>query len=680
MIDSFLELNILNTDYLLSKFDESQRDEIRLILNQNLFNQAHDKKNGPLRSDHCRNKVYKENFNYIYPEQVKLKNDKNQISMCYYIPILQTLELFLNDNNVLAQCLENSDQYDGKTFSNLNSGERSHKLHIIFGNQKILKIVVYQDAVEICNPLGSSRLKHKILAVYMTVANINHWFYTKPDNIHLVALAFNRDVKNFGFDQILAPFIRDLKILETKGLEIKGYVFKGTLLTCIGDNLGAHEIGGFIESFITKNHFCRVCYMNDFNKDPFKVCKVRTIANYSDDVRKAKKLNEQKTKVLHINGVKHDSVLNQLQHLHVCDSGLPPCIAHDLFEGVVQYDIQLVLKELVRVKLIPSFEDLTEKLKNFSFENHEKINMPTLKRTDEKLKGKASENMWILLILPFILMQYIACKSAKVSVDFELLEMIFLLRKICCIAMGFKISIGQAAVLKSSINEYIQLRRYKFPNIAMKAKHHFLQHFFYWIKKYGSLRYLWTLRHESKHRYIKNVIRHILNFKNVLQTLSDFSQLSSAVNDSYTDQKIDSVSSKQYEILDVLKNSSELLAMKISEVNLNDFKYIAKEITFRGIKYKEKMAICYLVDKDGFYNICIIKNIIFNKKFDDVLFVGSTCKIQYNELTGVYHKFWYSEQLTIVPFASILCPEVVLQWNWRGETYFCFKSAPFESL
>lgn len=36
-------------------------------------------------------------------------------------------------------------------------------------------------------------------------------------------------------------------------------------------------------------------------------------------------------------GVKTNSVLNTLNYYHNCNPGLPPCIAHDLFEDVVQY-------------------------------------------------------------------------------------------------------------------------------------------------------------------------------------------------------------------------------------------------------------------------------------------------------------------------------------------------------
>ena len=64
--------------------------------------------------------------------------------------------------------------------------------------------------------LALPKKKHKIVILYITVANINPWYYTKRDNIHLVALIFEKDVKKFSFNTILERVITDIKILETK--------------------------------------------------------------------------------------------------------------------------------------------------------------------------------------------------------------------------------------------------------------------------------------------------------------------------------------------------------------------------------------------------------------------------------------------------------------------------------
>lgn len=70
-------------------------------------------------------------------------------------------------------------------------------------------------------------------------------------NIHLIALFHAQDVKKYGFDPILEPLIRDIKILESGGIELPISTSRvyGTICQVIGDNLGMHSILGFTESF-----------------------------------------------------------------------------------------------------------------------------------------------------------------------------------------------------------------------------------------------------------------------------------------------------------------------------------------------------------------------------------------------------------------------------------------------
>lgn len=65
-------------------------------------------------------------------------------------------------------------------------------------------------------------------------------------------------------------------------------------------------------------------------------------------------------------GIKLNSVFN-LNFFHVCQSGLPPCISYDLFEGIVQYDVMLIINELVAKKLF-TYKYINEKLSNIYFQ------------------------------------------------------------------------------------------------------------------------------------------------------------------------------------------------------------------------------------------------------------------------------------------------------------------------
>lgn len=46
-------------------------------------------------------------------------------------------------------------------------------------------------------------------------------------------------------------------------------------------------------------------------------------------------------------GVNRDSILNQLTYFHVCDGSLLPDVMHDLLEGVLQYEVKLLLHYMI---------------------------------------------------------------------------------------------------------------------------------------------------------------------------------------------------------------------------------------------------------------------------------------------------------------------------------------------
>ena len=49
----------------------------------------------------------------------------------------------------------------------------------------------------------------------------------------------------------------------------------------------------------------------------------------------------------HVHGIKFSSPFNSLNFFHVCQPGMPPCIAHNLFEGIISYDVPLLIKHLI---------------------------------------------------------------------------------------------------------------------------------------------------------------------------------------------------------------------------------------------------------------------------------------------------------------------------------------------
>lgn len=161
IISTYMELNHINDEYLLSKVKDEERKYTSNLLSNNLFFKAHNKENGPLRNSYQRQQFFRNHFPYIDPVSVILRAEDNT-SYCYYIPVLETLEALLSDIDVLNQCLNKESRFDGARFSDLNTGKRSNKISDDFNNENVIKITLYQDAFEICNPLGSSKKNIKL--------------------------------------------------------------------------------------------------------------------------------------------------------------------------------------------------------------------------------------------------------------------------------------------------------------------------------------------------------------------------------------------------------------------------------------------------------------------------------------------------------------------------------------
>ena len=64
-------------------------------------------------------------------------------------------------------------------------------------------------------------------------------------------------------------------------------------------------------------------------------------------------------------GLKIDSIFNTLEHFHVCNPGLPPCLDHDLFEVVVAFDLAMFINHLVNVEKQFTYTQLNRIISNF---------------------------------------------------------------------------------------------------------------------------------------------------------------------------------------------------------------------------------------------------------------------------------------------------------------------------
>jgi hypothetical protein len=233
------------------------------VFNSDLFDMVHDSVTGTLRSNYTRKKYYKTCFDYVTPLSIRLGRDKDNIDRHYhYVPIKETITTLFKDLTMQKQYEMQRDPKPG-IYEDFQDGE-VFKTNELFSNVSgALSLILYQDAFEVVNPLGSAKTKHKILAVYLTLGNICPQHRSKVEPLQLVLLCREKDFKYFTMDKIFERLVADLKDIEEQGLQIdsndSGNKVLGSVLFFLGDNLGSHCIGGFSENFSTQPYMCRYC-------------------------------------------------------------------------------------------------------------------------------------------------------------------------------------------------------------------------------------------------------------------------------------------------------------------------------------------------------------------------------------------------------------------------------------
>lgn len=204
----------------------------------------------------------------------------------YYIPVAETLKNFLQSHlwrNVQSQ---QSGDPDVEVFMDLYDGQNFKCNQFFNENPNSLKLILYQDSFEIVNPLGSAKKTHKVLAVYLSLANLPIHLRSNTDNMFLVLLCHEKDFKHFGMAKVFSELLADLKSLETNGINVDGETVRGGLYCIAGDNLGSHFIGGFTENFSRSRYFCRYCEItrSEFEADANAVGPPRTTETYDTAV------------------------------------------------------------------------------------------------------------------------------------------------------------------------------------------------------------------------------------------------------------------------------------------------------------------------------------------------------------------------------------------------------------
>lgn len=316
---------------------------------------------------------------------------------------------------------------------------------------------------------------------------------------------------------MLEPLLKDLVHLEEEGLFIPalGKKIKGTIVSVVADNLGAHSIGGFVESF-SGSHVCRFCLgeLSEIKKKDVRTgsFRARTKQEHSLHVQTA---SESPT-LTHCFGVKRQCALTN--KLCVADvlSRYPPDLLHDLFEGIVPLELALCLNVLIKKKYFSLFQ-LNDLIRQFPNKWTDKADspqpIPLNFATRKSVGGNAHENWSLLRLLPLII-------GFKVPESEPAWHLLMDLKDIVELVVSPFLTEDTIRDLDTKISEHRHRYLQVFPEAKLLSKHHFLEHYPELIKAFGPLVALWTMRFEAKHSFFKRLVRHTSCFRNILLSLA----------------------------------------------------------------------------------------------------------------------------------------------------------------
>lgn len=468
---------------------------------------------GPLSTAKRRKTYYEDKFPFVKPIEYLIESSQHTYM---YVPILTSLQMLLKKADVLEKINETSSQLPGQYMSYCD-GSYYQENQLLSAEGQNLSILLYIDDFEIANPLGTSKKMHKVCGVYWTLANLPVKYRSALHATQLALLCNSNDVRQFGYEKVFVPLLSDLKTLEQVGVYIEplGHCLKGTVYSVVADNLAAHGLAGFNESF-RSTYFCRFCLATQTDmqtSDAVTGCFEMRTKDLHNTLVQEIQTNDSAENC----GVKHSCIISDhLSHFHPT-TGFPPDILHDLFEGVVPVELAHCLKGMIAKKYF-TLEELNRAILSFPFQHSDKVNrphpIPQNFVSRGTIGGNGHENHTLLRLLPALI-------GSRVPEGDKMWEVLMELKDIVELAVSHTFTNDTIQYLAWKISGHRQLLQEVFTNLRLRPKHHYIEHYPHLIRCFGPLVHLWTMRFEGKHKVFKKIVRDTHNYKNVLKTLAE---------------------------------------------------------------------------------------------------------------------------------------------------------------
>lgn len=115
-----------------------------------------------------------------------------------YVPLLQDISSILEKDDVMDSVMANYEREKAQKSSeyvDYCDGSLCREHELFSSDELTLRINLYTDSFNCCNPLGIYRNRHKLDGVYWTLGNLPRKYRSNLQNIRLAILAKSATIK-----------------------------------------------------------------------------------------------------------------------------------------------------------------------------------------------------------------------------------------------------------------------------------------------------------------------------------------------------------------------------------------------------------------------------------------------------------------------------------------------------
>lgn len=596
-----------------------------------------------------------------------------------YVSLLQTLKCLFSKKDFYdaftQTSIKRTTDFD-ECVTDFHGGDRYKRNEFLQKPNTVLLQLFYDDMAT-TNPLRGACAYYNVGVFYYTIKNLPTYYNSCFSNVHLLALCHAMDFAECGFSFVLEELMREIRILETCGIEVDveglgSRTFFGTLFQVTCDNLALNSIFGFIKSF-NCDYFCVHCYaLKDeiqfkFRENEFKM---RNKMDYQNDLKMAEGMQT------HVKGVTGKyCMLNNSQHFHIMENRTNDCM-NTLLEGIVPFEIGCILSQLVGHDKLFTLAAVNQKLAAYyALSSVEKKDKP-LEISSVQCTGKGispsmkAVQIWSLLrFLPLVLHELVPTKNLYVT----------LLQHLCyltSIVFSPCFTPGVLIFLEDFIADHLTMFKNAFPDVTLKPKHHFLIHYPNIIRANGPPMSYSCLRYELKNSFFKRSAHIVCNFRNITQTLAARHQYSAFFG---------RLSGKDLRDFVLVNKSDRVFVSSLPGCNVvctdfnctvHDEVFVSDVLNYRGKILKSNCVVavkgqhcCFLCHLTKFVKFDSIWKFI-GTRMDPICYIEGTCciEVKHSKPSDVkvisLDELYDAEPLDLLAVGSTLL--VILKWNIVG--------------